>query len=73
MDPPEFFIHPGSGLVEISHSRSGHVPFDLAYRVCQVAGTAFHHAAYGSRGDRYVKYIGKDFVGAFYTDSAHRI
>ena len=73
MNPPELFIHPGSDLIEMSECRVLHSLLDLINCITKTIGTSFHHAAYGSRGDRNVKNAGKDLVGTLYTDSTYCI
>lgn len=73
MDPPEFFIHSGSGFIEMPQTGIDHFLFDHPNRTCHTAGTAFYHVAYRSCSNRDIENTGKDFMDPVYTDSAYRI
>ena len=73
MNPPELFIHSGSGFIEMSKCGTDHLILDLTYCFTQAVSASFYHAADRSCRDRNVKYFGKDLMGAFDADYSYVI
>ncbi len=71
MNPPEFFIHSGSGFVEMSKRGTDHLILDLTYCFTQTVSASFYHAADRSCCNRNVKYSGKNLMGTFDADCTY--
>lgn len=64
MDPPEFLVCPGPGLIKMAKCGANHLFFDFTDRATQAVRTSFYHAADRPGCDWNIKNSGQDLMCA---------